>query len=681
MRKFLIFFLVPFTLAAQTQIGGGSGGGSTSVAAKNSGLAGPLVIYPNAPPYNISFDGQVCYYVTWPNTSTLVTCNSGSAPITGAVASNVETISFNLASQPFNPLAHGWNTGDSVTVSIFSGADTYLNGTFTLTGVTANTVTMANVHANGSSTTNGLIVDSNVGPFVPADTGKLGFGTNCSTPLTCFPSPGGLATRPLGIVTYASPTTVNVVGNSTAALLTPTGGQFWWFTDDRAKWCCAVGSVDYNIGLAGSCVSVSVPAGTTPLPFGFGNNNSPNCGTVSNGASGVGNTSRQAVGGNNIWGQGIANTTFLLPPDSNYAACTGISTSVAGNVGCLFSNFMGGGNFTITGGGHCQTGSNAVVLFNPSASSTFWQNVTMTDYGCFDAASIGVNYPFANKFNGMYNSGFGGQACNANGVNVILTDSYCGETRLSPLKINGSGTVLRTENFYIGATASTIGVWVGSDASALTWTSLHDQSYGAVGAGGTHIFINGPATAYMTSWYNASGSAYGVQLTATGKLFLRDSSPINGSTHAIGTNGVTLTTGGVFNLGGNQFTGAALESTVLPSCVLTTGGGSPGQSCATANTEGNNAFDVVMTMGTTPGSTGTTTITYAGTNQINSGILPNLTCDLADGTGAWGSTANVKVSTRSATVPVVTWTNSILGVATALTAGNTYIISCQSEPN
>jgi len=48
----------------------------------------------------------------------------------------------------------------------------------------------------------------------------------------------------------------------------------------------------------------------SPIPFGLGNVNNTNCGQV--GGTGRGNFARSYDAGNNWWGQGIANTVFIL---------------------------------------------------------------------------------------------------------------------------------------------------------------------------------------------------------------------------------------------------------------------------------------------------------------------------------------------------------------------------------
>ena len=336
---------------------------------------------------------------------------------------------------------------------------------------------------------------------------------------------------------------------------------------------------------------------------------------------------------------------------------------------------MGGGNFTITGGGNCATGTNNVTLWGPNGSSTFWDRITLTQYACADAGSnFGAAFPFANMFHGIYVDGFGGTSCQASGLNVIITDSFCGESKNSNLYVM-SGTILRTHNLYMGSTQSTIGVWVGKTGAA-EWDSVQDQNYGGVAGGGAQIYVDAGGVLKLNQWYeNGGGSTYDIELTATGKAYIANSK-FTAVTHNWGTGGVTLTTGGFFDLGGNIFSSNNNESTTLPTCAMTTGGGT-GPACATANTFANSAFDVVMTPGTTPGNSGTTTVTYAGTNQNNSGLLPTLTCQLKNGTGTWNARATVILSTDSATAPILTWDNN--GVA--LTAASTYIFKCTSKAN
>jgi len=67
-----------------------------------------------------------------------------------AVSGNVATLTFGSS-----PVAAGFVNGRSVLIVNFAVADSYFNGTYTLTGVTASTITYALTHGNASSASNG----------------------------------------------------------------------------------------------------------------------------------------------------------------------------------------------------------------------------------------------------------------------------------------------------------------------------------------------------------------------------------------------------------------------------------------------------------------------------------------------------------------------------------------------
>lgn len=69
-----------------------------------------------------------------------------------AVASNIATLTFSS-----NPITAGFVSGATLTVSGFTGGDTYFNGTFTIASTSATTISYALVHANASAGTNGSV--------------------------------------------------------------------------------------------------------------------------------------------------------------------------------------------------------------------------------------------------------------------------------------------------------------------------------------------------------------------------------------------------------------------------------------------------------------------------------------------------------------------------------------------
>jgi len=69
-----------------------------------------------------------------------------------SVTSNVATLTAGS-----NPQLLGFAAGQSISVTGFSGSDTYFNGTYTISTVTSTQITYALTHANGSATTNGVV--------------------------------------------------------------------------------------------------------------------------------------------------------------------------------------------------------------------------------------------------------------------------------------------------------------------------------------------------------------------------------------------------------------------------------------------------------------------------------------------------------------------------------------------
>ena len=135
-----------------------------------------------------------------PVSATVSVCvQPGLGTSSASVTSNVATLTFGS-----NPQTLGFVAGQGLTVSGFSGADTYFNGTgFTIGTVSATQITYALTHSNGSATSNGAAMqigtDSSHG-CAPTATlysdatlatpcsgvlkdGSVAGATNCSNPL------------------------------------------------------------------------------------------------------------------------------------------------------------------------------------------------------------------------------------------------------------------------------------------------------------------------------------------------------------------------------------------------------------------------------------------------------------------------------------------------------------------
>jgi hypothetical protein len=85
--------------------------------------------------------------------------NRSSANACGALNTTGASVTGNVATLTFgsSPIAATYVVGETAVISGFSGADTFFNGTFVLTGVTSTTVTYALTHANATATTNGTM--------------------------------------------------------------------------------------------------------------------------------------------------------------------------------------------------------------------------------------------------------------------------------------------------------------------------------------------------------------------------------------------------------------------------------------------------------------------------------------------------------------------------------------------
>lgn len=115
----------------------------------------------------------------------------------------------------------------------------------------------------------------------------------------------------------------------------------------------------------------------------------------------------------------------------------------------------------------------------------------------------------------------------------------------------------------------------------------------------------------------------------------------------------------------------SLPASTAPT-VTCTGNGTAGTAPSLVGTDAN--FVVTMPTGTAPSGTGTCTITFVGTFTNP----PIMVCMLVDGATAWGAMSTIRVSTESATAPVVTWVDTAGGILSNLTGSTTYKMSCHA---
>lgn len=509
---------------------------------------------------------------------------------------------------------------------------------------------------NGANST--VTIDSTCAPFTVGKTIK-GFGTNCNSALTCYAGAGGSVTLPMGTLTPTSTTTATSSATATAG--STSSAQFWYGSDQRSVWCCGAGTVDNSLQSATGCVDIRIPAGGSFIPTNLFNTVNVRCGLVT-----VGNNESSALdAGNTIHGAGFSASKLIVPPDDSFN-CSGFAVA---NV-CLMAGMMGGGDFVITGGGNCNIGATAgTILWEPTnvSASTWWQNVGLQELGCTDNNAVGAALGFSNKYDGIYSDAFGSSnQIGVGGNNTFCLHCYFGETKNQPLVMtNGSATQVRIEDTYIGATQSTIGIDANAGAGSIL-SIVMSQDYGAVAAGGTQIFVRTGNTVNLDKWYENQSSSYDVELQAGGILHYRNSK-FTAATHNIGTNGVTLTTGTVFDEGGNTKTSNNDESTVVPTCAESAGNGT----CAVTTGSTNERGVVRITAGTTTSTNPSFTMTFAGTFAGPSGSSPSCTFQLSQtGSGSWvtaapASTGLPMITASSTTAQTVGITTTVNAVSTS----------------
>jgi hypothetical protein len=286
--------------------------------------------------------------------------------VSGSVNANVATYSYAL------PTPAGWASGNTVTVSSFTGGDTYFNQTCTLTATSAHSVSCALIHVNASSTTYGAIVNSSVGPFVAADatSAKRIFGyqicqaynniaTNSNLPIS--------TSAALTISGFTNSTTVTMSGNSLSTVTGNTGCVIWGNTDDAgaalADTAAQTALSCPRILLSSSNYLFTTPHFFTP-PLG--------CGVLGSGNLVFGNM--YYAMGYELEGRGTGPTQLYLTPGFPE---TGSCTNGKSKIGCFVVttegrwshlDINGGGNFNAT---NLTAGSNLMEIDGPASLDNF----------------------------------------------------------------------------------------------------------------------------------------------------------------------------------------------------------------------------------------------------------------------------------------------------------------------
>jgi hypothetical protein len=498
-------------------------------------------------------------------------------------------------------------------------------------------------HATWTGATNTATVTCDYGIFTSADVNKKMFGTTgCCQQLT---EVNGTVTLPEGTISgFTNSTTVTVTFSGTSTACNTSACEFAWGTDDTANLAAAWAAVI----AAPVCKALILPSGymfTTTAQFLGGN---AACPSASSTLASVYGASQAVIG------SGPALSVIVPTPSFSFATCTSNITCFGG------AQFMQYINWSIFGAGNGATAAPSPVSIVAFGIESYAENFMIVGWGGNDANLT------AATLNGRYYhfraNGAGKTGCITSQI-VYMTTSVCQYQGQLSLSVPNGTTLYSEESAYgINNTTSP------STNIAGTYNGTNDQIAGASGQANTALFISAATGVVnlVNSLVTASSTTVSNAVQISGGILRATNTTFNGANAS--NNTINRASGTFFDGGNNTFLTGAL-TTILPTCAMTTGGGT-GPACSLVAGSTNEKGTVRMTPGTTPGATGTTTITFAGTFSGATNTTPNCSFTYANtGTGAWSlvNTTPIVMITRSTTVPVFNWNQT-----GTLTAASTY---------
>lgn len=194
-----------------------------------------------------------------PINANVAICTTGLTTTAASVTNNIATLTFSS-----NPITAGFLATEVLTVSGFTGGDTYFNGHYTISAVSATTISFALTHANASAGTNGLAFQTgdSTHPCAPLATIFTDYtgGTVTSNPFTSgnlgnvsvwsLSGNYNMQSYGLNVVTTVTPFNIGLQSLGAASLtsLTMTGDIL-----PGTAACCSVGSgalpfLNFNVG-------------------------------------------------------------------------------------------------------------------------------------------------------------------------------------------------------------------------------------------------------------------------------------------------------------------------------------------------------------------------------------------------------------------------------------------------
>jgi hypothetical protein len=357
--------------------------------------------------------------------------------------------------------------------------------------------------------------------------------------------------------------------------------------------------------------------------------------------------------------------------DFNFATCTGGGSPASCFFGIqgirLFNVGINGGGASLTGGNHAFT---IVNLTNDSSMQGF----VCSGWGASDTSLIGVQ--ISNGAQPIILTQLDG--CGITGLNVtdtspaIVSNSFVGDNAGTNLKVATTGFLMSSGNGYatVGSAASKFHL----DISGV----LHStgDAISSVGSStGNVLLTTETATAKVTvenmHQFCGAGNSQGVAAITSSVLRISGSTLCGaGASEPVALSGATIFDGGRNTYSG----GAGTTASLAPACTFTSGGGTS-PSCATQAGSTNEKGVIIATTGSgSPGTTGTITLTFAGTYAGALGLTPACTYNVDNSGTAWGNEAGTQVSTQSTTAPIVAWFNLASGTLTALATASPYRI-------
>ena len=551
-------------------------------------------------------------------TNTPATCTSNAMNITTALtpvpALTNLASSFPAGQTPVTKAIYAADPLFGVTTGGFVG-DAVTNSTTTITSASANFLT------------NGIKVGQHI------------FSTNS----------GGASTGPLStpyttVASIVNNTTITVVSAST---LTGSNQILLWGDDDTTALTNFVSAVQNS----GPLTCGVLPSGimfTTKAQMLDGRAFHPNFDCFT--AGGPGYSIIVPVPGFDFTTCNVASTCFM--EDQNHAAYMMPNYDVYENIA-----IWGGGN-NLAG---INTGTVNVVSFNAVMVRNIWlwmwggsNTGTMKAFSltgptvAWDLVEFGVGQE---------------QNSSANATPGSTTVSNSFFNQFSVIGFFDS----QNNQYGVGSPGTLVTVNSGS-----TFNSFGDEFFG-----GTFVINDAGGRVNLSGGYvytaQLSGEAFLLQTGSHGYATGTTFTASGGSGVAIDRQGTAI-----YQDGQNNIITVGIASSIVPSCAMTTGGGT-GPACALVAGSYNEKGTIRMTPGTTPGATGTTTLTFAGTFTGMTGTAPSCTFNYANtGTGTWSltTTTPIVLTTRSSTAPVFNWNQT-----GALTAASTYDIDyvCQAR--